>query len=113
MRTLLLIAALLTAGSAWAETPDGGDLRPLPPRVERVLGELAITDTQRNAVRELLHARRAARARQAAADREVGRAALRRIVNPDQAVAIEAALPPPGGPRDGTGPGCPPRRQPS
>lgn len=92
----VLFAGLLAAGaaSASADPPPTGDGR-LPPRLEQVLAELSIDDAQRAAVRTLLHERRARRDR----DRTADRAALRRVLNNDQAVAVEAALPPPGAPR--------------
>lgn len=95
-RSTLLFASLFIAGAATAsaDPPPGGDGR-LPPRLEQVLADLSIDDVQRAAVRELLHERRAQRQR----DRDADRAALRKLLSNDQAVAIEAALPPPGGPR--------------
>lgn len=100
----VLFASVLAAGaaSASADPPPPGDGR-LPPRLEQVLAELSIDDAQRAAVRELLHARRARRDR----DREAARAALRRVLSNDQAVAVEAVLPPPGGRRCATPDGAP------
>jgi Spy/CpxP family protein refolding chaperone len=91
----VVIGVLLAVVKAHAASPPGPIPGALPPRLERVLAELSIDDAQRAAVRELLHDRRARHAR----DRDADRAALRKLLSNDQAVAVEAALPPPGGPR--------------
>jgi hypothetical protein len=108
---LLFVACPVLAVPPPADAP--GDAAPVPPRLAHVLDELSITDAQRSAVRAWLAERRAARAQAQAVDRDAARAALRRIVNPDQAVAIEAALPPPGPPGRPGPRGCGAPRRPS
>ncbi len=95
MRTPVLLVLLLLATGAVAH-PANPDPARLPPPVQRVLDELSIDADTRAKVRELLQVQRERHIKGHEKERAANHAELRKLLNQDQTVAVEAALPKPG-----------------
>lgn len=97
MRVLSICLLASTAQAQPAGPPPPGQL---PPPVEQVLQDLSLTPARREEVRQTLLRQRQEREAADSDLRERHRAELAALLTPDQLVALDAARPPPRGPRE-------------
>ncbi len=95
LATALALALFALANVAIAQPPPDR----LAPPVERVLEQLSLDAATRTQVRDLLLRQRAERADADAQMRQRHRAELAALLTQDQLAALDAARPPPPGPR--------------